>query len=362
MVTYNMSRVLKEHREKLGNEIKEIAQITRIKGSYLKAIEDEDYNKLPVEVYTRGYIRKYAEYLEVPAGTALNPYERYLESKKAAKRKSEIPEEKSPAYILPEEGKEGSDYIRKILLSESEDAQQPPVEENPFKRIFASKILWILPLIIIVSGIYLLNRYQKSVPPAAPKAQQQDKIPETPAADLAADKSQDAAQKILQETKSSSAKDSKPSVEPPVKQEGVSAYKSQPPVPSGDAKTQDAAAAQKESVTVQKKKHNLSISATGKTWIQILIDGTETRDIMLNPGEKISYGADDTFTLLIGNAAGIKLNYDGKTIENLGAEGEVVKLNLPGTNQQQQAPVIKKELIENGVHSREKEKTESSAH
>ena len=54
MLTYRMSKFLKERRIELGKELKEIASTTRIKGAYLKSIEEEEFDKLPVEVYTKG--------------------------------------------------------------------------------------------------------------------------------------------------------------------------------------------------------------------------------------------------------------------------------------------------------------------
>lgn len=73
-----MGNVLKERREELGKNIKEIAKITRVRANYLKAIEEEEFSTLPIPVYTKGYIKEYAKFLGVPVDLALAPYERYL--------------------------------------------------------------------------------------------------------------------------------------------------------------------------------------------------------------------------------------------------------------------------------------------
>jgi hypothetical protein len=82
-----MSTVMKKLREDLNRDVKEIAATTRIKESFLKAIENEQYEKLPIEVYARGYIKAYARYLGMPFEKALEPYERYIEAKQGLKEK-----------------------------------------------------------------------------------------------------------------------------------------------------------------------------------------------------------------------------------------------------------------------------------
>ena len=82
-----MSKLLKKQREDLGRDLKEVAAHTRIKESCLRSIEEEDYDKMPIEVYTRGYIKEYAKYLGMPIDPALVPYEIYLEVKLTTKGK-----------------------------------------------------------------------------------------------------------------------------------------------------------------------------------------------------------------------------------------------------------------------------------
>jgi curved DNA-binding protein CbpA len=56
---------LKNIREMKGITLDEISQKTRIKISYLKALEDEDFKQLPAEVFARGFLRAYAKYLAI---------------------------------------------------------------------------------------------------------------------------------------------------------------------------------------------------------------------------------------------------------------------------------------------------------
>lgn len=57
--------VLKKRREELGLELKQTADLLKIKEDYLASIEEDCFEKLPVAVYTTGYIRCYATYLQI---------------------------------------------------------------------------------------------------------------------------------------------------------------------------------------------------------------------------------------------------------------------------------------------------------
>lgn len=63
-----MSRLgeqLRAQREKKGITLDQAAADTRIREKFLKALEDDDYQSLPGAVYTRGFLRNYAEYLDL---------------------------------------------------------------------------------------------------------------------------------------------------------------------------------------------------------------------------------------------------------------------------------------------------------
>ncbi len=342
-----MSGILKERREALGRDIREIAQVTRIKGSYLRSIEEEDYGKLPVEVYTRGYIKEYAEFLGIPSDTALNPYERYLENKRAAKGKE--PVEKSSVFISAQESHDDLELIKKIISSESDETPFTS-EEEPRKSILPGKIVWVFLLVVAAIGIYALIPRQESAPPPVPTPlqEQQAKAPGAQNPPVALNNPGEQAAKGRAETKGSNETAPMPPQGTPAKPDSNTAAKS--PAASGNEKAPARGAEQKENTTAPKK-HSLYIAAAGKSWIRVIIDGSEKREMMLNPGEKVNFGADKNIILKIGNAAGVALKYDGKEIKDLGGEGEVVNLSFPAVKTQQPAPDKKKDSGE-GSNSR----------
>ena len=52
-------------------------------------------------------------------------------------------------------------------------------------------------------------------------------------------------------------------------------------------------------------------------------------EIMLRPGERVTKRASEKFSLIIGNAAGVDISFQGKSLGLLGEHGEVVHLILP---------------------------------
>ena len=67
---------LREARESQGISISQAAVETRILQRYLVALEDGDYQHLPGDVYARGFIRNYADYLSSPADELIELYRR----------------------------------------------------------------------------------------------------------------------------------------------------------------------------------------------------------------------------------------------------------------------------------------------
>ena len=57
--------LLRETREAKGLTLNDVEQATRIQSRYLEALEDEEYDRLPGEVYVRGFLRNYARFLGI---------------------------------------------------------------------------------------------------------------------------------------------------------------------------------------------------------------------------------------------------------------------------------------------------------
>ena len=67
---------LRAARERRGAVLEEVSEATRIRTHYLEALERHDWKALPADVFTRGYLRTYAQYLGLDQEHLLRAYVR----------------------------------------------------------------------------------------------------------------------------------------------------------------------------------------------------------------------------------------------------------------------------------------------
>ncbi len=67
---------LKNIREDSGVSINEIAKATKVIKAYLEMLENGEFEKLPPDVYVRGFLSSYAKYLGIEISDVIGLYER----------------------------------------------------------------------------------------------------------------------------------------------------------------------------------------------------------------------------------------------------------------------------------------------
>ena len=72
----SVGEILRTNREKKSIELTEVAAATKIKKEFLAAIEDDDFQKISSGVITRGFIKNYAEFLELAPESVLSVFKR----------------------------------------------------------------------------------------------------------------------------------------------------------------------------------------------------------------------------------------------------------------------------------------------
>jgi cytoskeletal protein RodZ len=65
---------LEDARKKKGISIREAAEATKIRGEYLQKFEGNQFDIGLTEIYTRGFLRGYANYLRIPADRIMSDY------------------------------------------------------------------------------------------------------------------------------------------------------------------------------------------------------------------------------------------------------------------------------------------------
>jgi hypothetical protein len=76
-------------------------------------------------------------------------------------------------------------------------------------------------------------------------------------------------------------------------------------------------------------RYRLVITGFEKTWVRIREDDTRTHEMILYRGDVVERFASDAFVVDIGNAGGIDITFQGKSLGRIGERGQVVHLRLP---------------------------------
>jgi len=282
------SQKLKIKRESLGLSLDDVFKKIRIRSSYLQDIENGQFHLLPDPVYTRNFIKTYAKFLNLDEEPILQDYDAFIN----ARKEEQMPQPEA----TPEE--------RPIFASVAN-------KKNYFGLILALVIVFIIWLIVQQNSPVSMeiDSHSKINTPTAQVREQNVNL--SPNATSAGNQ-QMAANAV---TNVNAAVEGTPGnvLKQPLTQE-ASVNK-----PSGETKQITPTGGQKS---------NLLIVASEETWLRIKPGENPPFQILLQPGEKVER-SEETFNLDIGNAGGIKIQYKGKYIENVGKSGEVIHIQLP---------------------------------
>jgi cytoskeleton protein RodZ len=99
--------------------------------------------------------------------------------------------------------------------------------------------------------------------------------------------------------------------------------------PSVAGKPEESGSAAVESENPNSGKLILQIRALEDTWVKVIIDEKESTEYNLKTGDNIQLEAKTGYSLLIGNATGVKLMLNEKPVSIPGKSGQVVTMHLP---------------------------------
>ncbi|MDU2065866.1 MAG: DUF4115 domain-containing protein [Sporomusaceae bacterium] len=148
-----VGQILRAEREKQNLSISEVEKATSIRALYITSIEEDQYKVIPGEVYLKGFIRNYANFLGLNGPELVELY-----------RQTQKPPEEEAEPI----------------------AQTPqPIKQDSLGRSFPSKLVAMVILLVAVVGIGFWA-YQSSgktpgpMPAPEAKTQQPAQVPPTP--------------------------------------------------------------------------------------------------------------------------------------------------------------------------------------
>ncbi|OIP23666.1 hypothetical protein AUJ93_00585 [bacterium CG2_30_33_46] len=94
---------LKKIREGLKLSLADVEKSTKIQKKYIKAIEENDYNSLPADVYTKGFLSNYSKILRIDGNKVLEIYKKergIIDNIQQTKKPRNINKLKSPKFII----------------------------------------------------------------------------------------------------------------------------------------------------------------------------------------------------------------------------------------------------------------------
>jgi cytoskeletal protein RodZ len=269
----SLGQYLREAREEKGWTLEQAAFKTRILYQYLKAVEDDNYEQLPAEVFAKGFVRSYARLLGL-----------------------------DELQVLPRFDESGGQFYAK--RDEREQLTQRAREEARRKKtnklIVAGMVSVALVVLLLVTG-HDRNRARPRVEPvreAAPPPNPTQVIPpsasEAPIRPEPAARSENAAREADQRTSIEVERNFSPLL--PL--DGI--------VPDGS-------------------KLVVEVEAVERAWILVQADKDPAQEVTLSPGERVRWSAEEKIRLTLGNAGGVRVSLNGKLQGPYGASGKVVK-------------------------------------
>ena len=82
---FEIGNSLREARVRRGLDFNQAEVATKIRGKYLRALEDEQFEMLPAETYVKGFLRTYAEYLGLDGQLYVDEYSEARARRSAAR-------------------------------------------------------------------------------------------------------------------------------------------------------------------------------------------------------------------------------------------------------------------------------------
>ena len=72
---FEIGNSLREARARQGLDVAQVELATKIRGKYIRALEEEQFDSLPAEPYVKGFLRTYADFLGLDGQLYVDEYD-----------------------------------------------------------------------------------------------------------------------------------------------------------------------------------------------------------------------------------------------------------------------------------------------
>jgi len=262
-----LGRRLRERRETLGLTLEEVERTTRIRVPRLEALERGEFEAMPSEVQARGFLRNYADYLNLDAEDVLRQYDQARSAGAGGRGRWRAPSRVEPVTDRP--SARARRPIGELLLSAAVTAG------------VAAVLIWGG-----WRGLALLNASGTATPEEAVPATEGGRSQSSPVPPTATQASPE------------------PGRPAPVLPTAT-------PTPTRILPVLD---------TVL-----LEILAEREAWVRVAVDGELAFEGRMRPGERLSFEGEDKIEVLTGNGGGLRVFFHGQDQGLMGDVGQVVQ-------------------------------------
>jgi len=304
-----LAEYLKSERLKQGLALREMSERVRVSVSMLEALEEGDYERIGTSLLIRGFVRAYCDSLGIDSQPLLEKYASEIHS----------------------------------LDQQDEGIKRFGGWSKAFRKkkrigIFTLLLFGIAVLGVVYGGALFWKSREDSGTP------QSLKTSGYPQQDLPSDLSDKGEQGIKSDSKGGVAVVTDKSARSSSAAGGHQAEKAQtgaapkvqeglppksPSVAVGSSEILPEATGKPSAVAQSAEKHQFSVEANQKTWVQVTMDDKNAQNAMLEAGEKRRWEAEKTMKIVVGNAGGIRMTWDGRPVEIPAKAGSVLRFSLP---------------------------------
>lgn len=284
----SLGEIIRRERERKGISLEYLSDVTKISKDFIKAIEEENFDALPGDVYAKGFIRNISLVL------GLDPEE----MKKLYKAKREK-------------------LYEDIVLKEAKE-KLPSYDANVEKGIRPHKpwlLITLLLILLIGGGLYFYASWTGGINILSRTFLKEPQFAQvSPSEDLKSESEKGAVGSPNQsvESKTSSSLETGPVS---VSETASSSLQISPPPET--------------TATGKVEKLKLKVVAVERCWIRVLADGKKIFEGILVKGDEKLWEAEENIKVRFGNAGGVKVYFNEKEVPLPSSKSGVVDMVFP---------------------------------
>jgi len=289
---------LKREREMRAITLEEIAEATKIGTRSLRALEEEHFDQLPGGIFNKGFVRAYAKFLGIDEDQAVADY----------------------MTATNEVGTSTSTQL--AALAEQVEQHRAAKEANDPGSGNTGAMVAAILVIVIVCGIgfggYKMWQARKQQKEAAAAAQSHGKSTPPP---VTIPQPETASNTTPATTDNSAA------TVPATTDSNNAATSTTAPASTATTATPNASSSAKP--PTPEFPITVTLKAVRPSWVQVNADGKVIYSQTMGPNDQqVTLHGKDKMQLVLGNAAGIEISFNGKNLGSLGQEGQTRKLTI----------------------------------